>query len=47
LAVTDAAVNIRPTLEEKAGMIKNGKDVLNSLGVKKPKVAVICAVEDS
>ncbi len=45
LAVTDAAVNIRPTLEDKVGMIKNAKDILNSLGVKKPKVAVVCAVE--
>ena len=45
LAVTDAAVNIRPTLEDKMGLIKNAADVLGCLGVKKPKVAAICAVE--
>ena len=45
LTVTDAAVNIRPTLEEKVGMIQNAAQVLNSLGVKKPKIAAICAVE--
>jgi phosphate butyryltransferase len=45
LTVTDAAVNIRPTLEEKMGMIQNAAQVLNSLGVKEPKVAAVCAVE--
>jgi phosphate butyryltransferase len=45
LAVTDAAVNIRPTLEEKMGIIGNAAEVLKCIGVKKPKVAVICAVE--
>ena len=45
LAVTDAAVTIRPTLEEKVGLIKNAVQIMNSLGVKKPKVAAICAVE--
>ncbi|MEI6079587.1 MAG: bifunctional enoyl-CoA hydratase/phosphate acetyltransferase [bacterium] len=45
LAVTDAAVTIRPSLEDKMGLIKNAADVLNCLGVKKPKVAAICAVE--
>lgn len=45
LAVTDAAVNIRPTLEDKVGLIQNAAQVLNCLGVKTPKVAVICAVE--
>jgi phosphate butyryltransferase len=45
LAVSDAAVNIRPNLEEKAGMINNAKNILNSIGINKPKVAVVCAVE--
>lgn len=45
LAVTDAAVNIRPNLNEKAGMIQNAAKLMNSLGVKAPKVAAVCAVE--
>jgi len=45
LGVSDAAVNIRPTLEEKAAMIQNAVQVFSSLGVKNPKVAVVCAVE--
>lgn len=45
LAVTDAAVTIRPTLEEKVKLIQNAAEVLSCLGVKKPKVAAICAVE--
>jgi len=45
LVVTDAAVNIRPTLEDKIGLIKNAAEILSCLGVKKPKVAAICAVE--
>jgi phosphate butyryltransferase len=45
LAVTDAAVNIRPTLEDKAGLITNAAQLMNCLGVKNPKVAAVCAVE--
>ncbi|MEI6092505.1 MAG: bifunctional enoyl-CoA hydratase/phosphate acetyltransferase [bacterium] len=45
LVVTDAAVTIRPTLEDKVKLIQNAASVLSCLGVKKPKVAAICAVE--
>jgi phosphate butyryltransferase len=45
LLVTDAAVNIRPNLDEKVAMINNAKVVMNSLGIEKPKVAVVTAVE--
>lgn len=45
LGVSDAAINISPTVSEKVDMVKNGCDILRFLGVKKPKVAAICAVE--
>lgn len=45
LCVTDAAMNIAPDLYEKAEIIKNAVEGFHRLGVKKPKVAVIGAVE--
>lgn len=45
LLITDAAINIAPTLEDKVDIIKNAIDLALSLGVKKPKVAVLSAVE--
>jgi len=45
LIVTDAAINIAPTLEEKADICRNAIDLAVSLGVAKPKVAVLAAVE--
>ena len=45
LIVTDAAINIAPTLEEKADICRNAIDLAISLGVVQPKVAVLAAVE--
>jgi phosphate acetyltransferase len=45
LIVTDAAINIAPTLEEKVDICQNAIDLAVSLGVKKPKVAILAAVE--
>jgi len=45
LTVTDAAINIAPTLEEKADIIQNAIDLVISLGVEHPKVAILAAVE--
>jgi phosphotransacetylase len=45
LTVTDAAINIAPTLEDKAHIIQNAVDLVTSLGVTKPKVAILAAVE--
>lgn len=45
LIVTDAAINIAPALEEKADICQNAIDLALSLGVKKPKVALLAAVE--
>ncbi len=45
LLVTDAAVNIFPTLEEKADIIANAIALARALGTKLPKVAILSAVE--
>jgi len=45
LIVTDAAINIAPNLEEKADICQNAIDLAISLGVAKPKVAILAAVE--
>ena len=45
LIVTDAAINIAPTLEEKADICQNAIDLARSLGVETPKVAILAAVE--
>ncbi len=45
LVVTDAAINIAPTLEEKADICQNAIDLAVSLGVSRPKVAILAAVE--
>lgn len=45
LIVTDAAINIAPTLEDKVDICQNAIDLAISLGVKTPKVAILAAVE--
>jgi phosphate acetyltransferase len=45
LLVTDAAINIAPTLEEKADIVRNAIDVAHVLGIAMPKVAVLSAIE--
>lgn len=45
LVVTDAAINIAPTLEDKADICQNAIDLAIALGVERPKVAVLAAVE--
>jgi len=45
LVITDAAINIAPTLEEKMDIVQNAIDLARSLGVDKPKVAILAAVE--
>src|ERR1044072_3862824 len=47
LVVTDAAINIAPTLEDKADICQNAIDLVNSLRQdksEKPKVAILAAV---
>ena len=45
LIVTDAAVNIQPTLEHKRDICQNAIDLLRLLGMEEPLVAVLAAVE--
>jgi len=45
LFITDAAVNIFPTLNEKADIVRNAIDLVRVLGVDRPKVAILSAVE--
>jgi phosphate butyryltransferase len=45
LIVTDAAINIAPTLEDKVHIIQNAIDLATSLGLARPKVAILAAVE--
>ena len=45
LIVTDAAINIAPTLEDKVDICQNAIDLAVSLGNKRPKVAILAAVE--
>jgi phosphate acetyltransferase len=45
LLITDAALNVRPTLAEKADIIRNALDFARVLGIASPKVAILAAVE--
>lgn len=45
ICVTDAALNISPDLQEKAGIINNAVSAFRRLGVQMPKVAILAAVE--
>jgi phosphotransacetylase/acyl dehydratase len=45
LLVTDAAINIAPTLEEKVSIVQNAIDLAHVLGVENPRVAILAAVE--
>ena len=44
-AVTDAAIMINPTLDQKAKITRNAVDMMRMLGVETPKVSVVCPVE--
>ena len=45
LIVTDGAINIAPSLEDKADICQNAIDLARSLGLERPKVAILGAVE--
>jgi phosphate acetyltransferase len=45
LLVTDGAINIAPTLEDKVDICQNAIDLAISLGLERPKVAILAAVE--
>jgi phosphate butyryltransferase len=45
LGVTDAAMNVKPELEDKIGIILNAVEVFHKLGYDNPKVAIVGSVE--
>lgn len=45
LLVTDAAINIAPSLEDKHCIIQNAIDLAHVLGIAVPRVAILAAVE--
>jgi phosphotransacetylase/acyl dehydratase len=46
LMVTDAAINITPTLADKVDICQNAIDLAHVLGIALPKVAILSAVEN-
>ncbi len=46
LMVTDAVVNISPTLKDKIGILDNAIDFACSIGMSSPKIALLSAVEN-
>jgi phosphate butyryltransferase len=45
ITVTDAAMNVQPSLEEKASIIENAVEMLHRIGIKEPKVGVLAPIE--
>lgn len=45
LFITDAAINIAPTLLEKRDIVQNAIDLAHALAIESPKVAILSAVE--
>ncbi len=43
--ITDAAINVAPTLMEKRDIVQNAVDLAHVLGIAEPKVAILSAVE--
>lgn len=43
--ITDAAINIAPTLEDKRDIIQNAIELAHAVGIPEPKVAILSAVE--
>ncbi len=43
--LSDAGLNIAPDLGDKAGIIKNAVIIARSIGIEKPRVAILAAVE--
>jgi phosphate acetyltransferase/phosphate butyryltransferase len=45
LFVTDAAINVYPTLEDKRDIVQNAIEVAHALGIPAPRVAILSAIE--
>ena len=45
IIISDAAVNIAPTLDDKADIVRNAIELAQVMGIDTPKVAILAAVE--
>lgn len=45
IAVTDAGMNVQPSLGEKAGIIENAVEMFHRIGIKEPKVGILGPIE--
>jgi phosphate acetyltransferase/phosphate butyryltransferase len=45
LLITDAAINVYPTLEDKRDIVQNAIDLAHALGIAAPRVAILSALE--
>ena len=45
MLLTDAAINIAPTLAQKAELCRNAIAVARAIGIEKPNIAALCALE--
>ena len=45
LIITDAAINIAPDLMDKAAIVQNAIDLAHVIGIARPRVAILAAVE--
>ena len=45
LVITDAAVMISPTLEDKVDIVQNAIDLVHAMGIKEARVAILSAME--
>jgi len=45
MLLTDAAINIAPTLAQKAELCRNAVEVAKAIGIEKPNVAALCALD--
>jgi phosphate acetyltransferase/phosphate butyryltransferase len=45
LFITDAAINVYPTLEDKRDIVQNAVDLAHALGMAAPRVAILSALE--
>jgi len=45
MILTDAAINIAPTLLQKAELCRNAIELAKAIGIEKPNIAALCALE--
>lgn len=46
LCITDAVINVQPSVIDKAHILRNAIDLLHALGVERPKVALLSGTEE-